>query len=91
MTEQGCFIRVGNSSQPMTEQMIEEFISKRQQMSLQSMISPRQNLTFKQLCIYYEEKKLEPTEQFIESLDYAKAAVNLTMPHICLPTKTARQ
>jgi predicted HTH transcriptional regulator len=69
MTEQGCFIRVGNSSQPMNEQMIEEFISKRQKMSLQSMISPRQNLTFKQLCIYYEEKKLEPTEQFIESLD----------------------
>ena len=69
MTEQGCFIRVGNSSQPMTEQMIEELISKRQQMSLQSMISPRQNLSFKQLCIYYEEKKLEPTEQFIESLD----------------------
>ena len=69
MTEQGCFIRVGNSSQPMNEQMIEELISKRQQMSLQSMISPRQNLTFKQLCIYYEEKKLEPTEQFIESLD----------------------
>ena len=69
MTEQGCFIRVGSSSQPMNEQMIEEFISKRQQISLQSMISPRQNLTFKQLCIYYEEKKLEPTEQFIESLD----------------------
>ena len=42
---------------------------KRQQMNLQSMISPRQNLTFKQLCIYYEEKNLEPTEQFIESLD----------------------
>ena len=69
MTEQGSFIRVGNSSQPMNEQMIEELISKRQQISLQSMISPRQNLTFKQLCIYYEEKKLEPTEQFIESLD----------------------
>jgi predicted HTH transcriptional regulator len=69
MTEQGCFIRVGNSSQPMSEQMIEELISKRQQITLQSMISPRQNLAFKQLCIYYEEKKLEPTEQFIENLD----------------------
>jgi hypothetical protein len=29
----------------------------------------RQALTFKQLCIYYEEKNLEPTEQFLESLD----------------------
>ena len=69
MTEHGCLIRVGNSSQPMTEQMIEELISKRQQISLQSMISPRKDLSFKQLCIYYEEMKLMPTEQFIESLD----------------------
>jgi len=69
MSEQGCFMRIGSSSQPMTEQMIEELLSKRQQITLQSMLSPRQNLTFKQLCIYYEEKKLEPTEQFIENLD----------------------
>jgi len=69
MSDQGCFIRVGASSQPMTEQMIEELLSKRQQMNLQSIVSPRQNLTFKQLCIYYEEKNLEPTQQFIENLD----------------------
>ena len=69
MSERGCFIRVGSSSQPMSEQMIEELISKRQQVTLQSTISPRQTLTFKQLRIYYEEKNLEPTEQFLESLD----------------------
>jgi len=69
MSEQGCFVRVGSSSQPMSEQMIEELLSKRQQLSLQTMNSPRQNLNFKQLRIYYEEKNLEPTEQFIESLD----------------------
>jgi predicted HTH transcriptional regulator len=69
MSEKGCFIRVGSSTQPMSEQMIEELLAKRQQITLQSMLSPRQNLTFKQLCIYYEEKNLEPTEQFIESLD----------------------
>ena len=69
MSEQGCFIRVGSSSQPMSEQMIEELLVKRQILSLQTMLSPRQSLTFKQLCIYYEEKNLQPTEQFIESLD----------------------
>jgi predicted HTH transcriptional regulator len=69
MTEQGCFIRVGSSSQPMTERMIEELIATRQRITLQSMLSPRQNLTFKQLRIYYEELQLEPTEQFLESLD----------------------
>ena len=69
MSEQGCFIRVGSSSQPMSEQMIEELLAKRQQITLQTMTSPRQNLAFKQLAIYYQEKNLEPTEQFIESLD----------------------
>ncbi len=68
-TEQGCFIRVGSSTQPMTEQMIEELLAKRQQITLQSMLAPRQQLAFKQLCIYYEEKNIEPTEQFLESLD----------------------
>jgi predicted HTH transcriptional regulator len=42
MTEQGCFIRVGSSSQPMSEQMIEELLAKRQQITLQSTLSPRQ-------------------------------------------------
>ena len=69
MTEEGCYIRVGSSAQPMSEQMIEELIAKRQRISLQSMVSPRQSLTFKQLRIYYQEKNLEPTERFIENLD----------------------
>ena len=69
MSEMGCFIRVGSSSQPMSEQMIEELISKRQRLTLQTMPSPRQDLSFKQLCIYYEEKNLHRTEQFLESLD----------------------
>ena len=69
MTEQGCYFRIGSSAQPMTEQMIEELIAKRQQITLQTTNAPRQNLTFKQLSIYYEEKNLEPTEQFINNLD----------------------
>jgi hypothetical protein len=43
MSEQGCFVRVGSFSQPMSEQMIEELLSKRQRITLQSMASPRQN------------------------------------------------
>jgi len=74
MSEQGCYIRVGSSSQPMNERMIDEMVSKRQQINLQTLISPRQNLTFKQLAIYYEEKKFEPTEQFIESLDLRQSS-----------------
>jgi predicted HTH transcriptional regulator len=74
MTEKGCFIRIGSSSQPMTELMIEELIATRQRITLQSMLSPRQNLTFKQLCIYYEERQLEPTEQFLENLDMRQSS-----------------
>jgi len=74
MSEQGCFIRLGASSQQMSEQMIEELLSRRQQINLLTMLSPRQNMTFKQLCIYYEEKNLEPTEQFIESLDLRQSS-----------------
>jgi predicted HTH transcriptional regulator len=74
MSEQGCFIRVGSTTQPMSEQMIEELLAKRQQLTLQSISSPRQNLTFKQLRIYYEEKNIEPTEQFIESLELRQSS-----------------
>jgi len=74
MSEQGCFVRVGSSSQPMSEQMIEELLSKRQQVTLQTMNAPRQTLSFKQLRIYYEEKNLEPTDQFIESLDLRQSS-----------------
>jgi predicted HTH transcriptional regulator len=74
MSEQGCFFRVGSSSQPMSEQMIEELISKRSRVSLQSTLSPRQTLTFKQLSIYYEVKNLEPTEQFLENLDLRQSS-----------------
>jgi predicted HTH transcriptional regulator len=54
MTEDGCFIRVGSSSQPMNEQMIESLVSSRQTVSLQTTRSPRQKLTFRQLKIHYE-------------------------------------
>jgi predicted HTH transcriptional regulator len=73
MSELGCFIRVASSAQPMSEQMMEELIGKRQQLSLQTMLSPRQNLAFKQLSIYYEQRKLEPTEQFLASLDLLRS------------------
>ena len=67
-TEEGCFIRVGSSTQSMTERTIVDMFTKRQPMTLQSMPSPRTDLTFEQLRIYYQEKKLNLNEKFIESL-----------------------
>jgi len=69
MNEEGCFIRVGSTIQAMTENMIEDFISKRQQLSLRTTISPNQKLTFSQLRIYYEEKGMELPENYLDNLD----------------------
>jgi len=69
MSETGCFIRVGSSVQPMSEQMIEDLLAKRQRTSLQTTISPRQRLTFKQLQIYYQDRNLALNDHFIDNLD----------------------
>ena len=60
---------------------LEELLSKRQQITLQTMNSPRQNLTFKQLRIYYEEKNLEPTE-----LEILKSNPMATIPDLVKAT-----
>lgn len=54
MSEKGCFIRVGTAAEPMPVKMIEELFSKRTRNSIGKIRSPRQDLTFEQLKIYYE-------------------------------------
>ena len=69
MSETGCFVRIGSSIQPMTEQMIEGLLAKRSPVSLQTTPSPRQKLTFEQLKIYYQERGFEINSEFIANLD----------------------
>ncbi|MDR1669380.1 MAG: putative DNA binding domain-containing protein [Oscillospiraceae bacterium] len=69
MSPEGCFIRVGSSKQHMTKEQIVAAFAKRVPNSLSSMRSPRQNLTFKQLEIYYSEQKLALNDEFLASLD----------------------
>ncbi|MDR0446405.1 MAG: hypothetical protein LBH17_05160 [Oscillospiraceae bacterium] len=69
MSEDGCFIRVGASAQPMTEAMIERLIARRQAVTLSTMPASRQNLTFEQLHIYYNEHGLTLNAQFADTLD----------------------
>jgi predicted HTH transcriptional regulator len=59
MTEDGCFIRVGASAQPMTEAMIERLLQHRQANSLSTTAVSRQKLSFEQLHIYYNEHGLK--------------------------------
>ena len=69
MTENGCFIRVGASAQPMNETMIERLLAHRQVNTVSTMSSARQNLTFEQLHIYYSEHRLALNAQFADNLD----------------------
>lgn len=69
MSPNGCFIRMGTSSQPMTTAMIDDLYSRRIHNTLRNIPSPRQDLTFAQLKIYYQERGLELNDRFANSLE----------------------
>ncbi len=53
----------------MTERMIDDMYSKRIKNTLKEIDSPRQELTFNQLKIYYEEHGLKLNDNFLQNLD----------------------
>ena len=57
----------------MTTQLIEKLYSTRVRNSIKNIRAPRQNLTFRQLHIYYESKGLRLNEQFASTLDLLTA------------------
>ncbi|MCK6615198.1 MAG: putative DNA binding domain-containing protein [Ignavibacteriaceae bacterium] len=69
MTEKGCFIRVGSAAEPMPKTMIEKLFSTRTRNSIGLIKSHRQDLSFQQLRIYYEEKKKPLNKQFKKNLE----------------------
>ena len=69
LSEKGCFMRVGTAAEPMTNEQIENLFARKVHNSLKNVISPRQDLTFAQLKIYYTEKGFQLNDNFIRSLD----------------------
>ena len=69
MSPNGCYIRLGSSTQKMTTALIDELYAKRIHTTLRNILSPRQDLTFAQLKIYYQERGLELNQQFANSLE----------------------
>lgn len=69
MTPDSCFVRVGSSIQSMSNEMINNEFSKRTRNSLKNIVSPKQELTFSQLKIYYEEKGFNINNNFLKQLD----------------------
>ena len=69
MTPNGCFVRVGSSVHGMSEKMILESFAARAKLSLAKIPAPRQDLTFSQLKIYYEENKKPLNSLFARNLE----------------------
>lgn len=69
MTSKGCFIRVGSAVEPMSKQQIEYLFSKRTRNSIGRIVSNRQDLSFEQLRIYYDERGKRLNDNFKRSLE----------------------
>ena len=69
MSETGCFLRVGSSTQPMPQDMIDTLYARRAKITLSNMTSPNQRLHFKNLRFYYSEQDLALNDEFEYNLD----------------------
>ena len=69
MTAKGCYIRVGTAAEPMPQAMIDSLFSKRTRNSIGKIKSNRQDLSFEQLLIYYQEKGTPLNNNFKRTLE----------------------
>lgn len=69
MSEKGCSIRIGSASEPMPVRMIEELFARRTRNSISRIRSPRQDLSFEQLKIYYQEVGFALNDKFAANLE----------------------
>lgn len=73
LSERGCFLRVGTAAEPMTSKQIEDLYTRRVHRSLKHIISPHNDLTFRQLHIYYDSQHLALNNSFARNLDLLTA------------------
>ena len=69
LSPKGCFIRVGSASEPMDVNQIEDMFSRRTRVSIGKIKSNKQDLSFEQLKIYYEEFNRTLNDQFASNLE----------------------
>jgi len=77
MTEKGCYIRLGTAAEPMPQKMIEELFASRTRNSIGKIKANRQDLSFEQLHIYYQEKKKPLNKQFRKNLELTSSSGEL--------------
>src|SRR5690554_2533244 len=69
LSEKGAFIRIGSASEPMPTRQIEYLFSRRTRNSIAQMKSPKRELRFQQLHIYYQSIGKNLNEQFASNLE----------------------
>ena len=69
LSEKGAFIRIGSASEPMPSRQIEELFTKRTRYSIGKIKSPKKDLRFQQLQIYYQSMSKTLNEQFARNLE----------------------
>lgn len=70
MTPDSCFVRVGSSNERMDDHLISKMFRERTRNSLKNIKSPRQELTFSDLKIYYKEKGFDVGDNFETQLGF---------------------
>lgn len=70
MTPDSCYIRVGSSNEKMTTTLINKMFRSRTKESLKNIVSPTQDLTFRELKMYYIEKGFDIGDNFERQLDF---------------------
>ena len=69
MTPRGAYQRVGTSAEPMPQEQIDRLFAMRTRNSIGRIVSNRQDLTFEQLRIYYDEHGKRLTDNFKRTLE----------------------
>jgi predicted HTH transcriptional regulator len=69
MAPVGCYLRVGSSNHQMTVDQIETLFAQRIPNCLSIMKSPRIDLTFDLLELYYTQKKLKLNKEYLQNLE----------------------
>ncbi|MFN7845594.1 MAG: RNA-binding domain-containing protein [Bacteroidota bacterium] len=77
MTEKGCYMRLGTASEPMPKALIEKLFASRTRNSIGKIKSQRQELSFEQLRIYFQEKGKPLNKQFKKNLELLTEDENL--------------
>ena len=69
MTPRGVYMRVGTSAEPMPQEQIDRLFAMRTRNSIGRIVSNRQDLSFEQLRIYYDERGKRLSENFKRTLE----------------------